>query len=252
MPPGDTANGRLVAALARLAAHESPVKLVPQTRAYLTALARLNPATAEGVAKLLEGATPSERSAAEGEVLRATSDGAPTLHALMHDTTTITMLRSGVAANVIPGEAEATVDARLLPGTSTDQLLDEVKRAIADPAVSVEMASPVSQEITRNYYLKRTAMPASSTDTDLYKAIAKNAKLLWPQAETVPTLFEAGTDATAWRERGIPVYGIYPYPLNDSILRGMHGNDERISVRSLYEGTDWIYRVLVDVAVKRP
>lgn len=93
-------------------------------------------------------------------------------------------------------------------------------------------------------------MPASSTDTDLYRALVSSSKAVWPQAEVVPALFEAGTDAKPWRERGVPVYGIYPYPLDNDTLERMHGNDERISIKSLDEGTQMMYDTLLRVASK--
>ncbi|MDB5820914.1 MAG: peptidase [Rhizobacter sp.] len=251
LPPGQTAIGQMVAALDKLAAHEPAVKLIPQTRDWLAAVARLNPGPmADGIGKLLGSTDPVVQAEGERQALQAKPAGAATLHALLRDTMTITMMKSGVEANVIPGEATALVDVRLLPKSTTDQLLEEMKRVVGNPGVTIEMASPASQEATRAYFLKRSTMPASPTSTDLYQALARNARLVWPKADTVPTLFEAGTDAIAWRERGVPVYGIYPYPLDDDILRGMHGHDERISIKSLYEGTDWVWRVLVDVATK--
>ena len=63
-----------------------------------------------------------------------------------------------------------------------------------------------------------------------------------------PALFEAGTDAVPWRERGIPVYGVYPYPISRGDLMRMHGNDERVPVTGLEQGTEWITRVLREVA----
>jgi acetylornithine deacetylase/succinyl-diaminopimelate desuccinylase-like protein len=63
-------------------------------------------------------------------------------------------------------------------------------------------------------------------------------------------LFQAGTDAGAWRSRGIPVYGIYPYPITPDELTRMHGNDERVSIKSLQQGTDLIYNTLLKVAAK--
>ena len=63
-----------------------------------------------------------------------------------------------------------------------------------------------------------------------------------------PGLAAAGTDAGAWRNRGVPVYGIYPYPITAEELTRMHGNDERVSVESLRLGTDMIYKTLVEVA----
>lgn len=65
-----------------------------------------------------------------------------------------------------------------------------------------------------------------------------------------PYLFQAGTDAGAWRSRGVPVYGIYPHAITADDLARMHGNDERVSVESLRQGTEMIYRTLVDVAAK--
>ena len=59
-----------------------------------------------------------------------------------------------------------------------------------------------------------------------------------------PALFEAGTDATPWRQRGIPVYGVYPYPISHADLMAMHGNDERSRSRGLEQGTDMLTRVL--------
>jgi len=61
---------------------------------------------------------------------------------------------------------------------------------------------------------------------------------------------KAGTDAGAWRNRGVPVYGIYPYPITDDQLTRMHGNDENVSVEALQLGTELIFKTLVDVAAK--
>lgn len=65
-----------------------------------------------------------------------------------------------------------------------------------------------------------------------------------------PYLFQAGTDASAWRSRGVPVYGIYPYPIDADELTRMHGNDEKVSVVSLEQGVQMIYRTIVDIAGK--
>jgi acetylornithine deacetylase/succinyl-diaminopimelate desuccinylase-like protein len=249
LPPMQTANGRMIAALARLSAYDTSVKLVPEARSYFGALAKLNPGPLRrGIESLLRASDSRAAANAERDVLAAKPQDAPMLHALMRDTFIITMFNSGIKPNVIPGEAEAIVNTRLLPGTTTDQLVAEMKKVLADPDLTIEIVSPLNQAAARDYYLMRTQVPASPITTDLYRAIERNAKTLWPQAEVIPALFEAGTDATAWRERGVPVYGIYPYPLNDEILLTMHGHDERIAVRSLHEGTEFVYRILLDVA----
>jgi acetylornithine deacetylase/succinyl-diaminopimelate desuccinylase-like protein len=65
-----------------------------------------------------------------------------------------------------------------------------------------------------------------------------------------PYLFQAGTDAGAWRTRGVPVYGIYPYPINAKDLERMHGNDERVPIESLESGLRMITNTLLEVAAK--
>jgi acetylornithine deacetylase/succinyl-diaminopimelate desuccinylase-like protein len=90
-------------------------------------------------------------------------------------------------------------------------------------------------------------MKPSSQDTELYRALEQSAHSLWPQTPVTPYLFQAGTDAMAWRRRGIPVYGIYPYPITAEDLRRMHGNDERVAIRSLEQGTELIYKTLVQL-----
>jgi acetylornithine deacetylase/succinyl-diaminopimelate desuccinylase-like protein len=73
---------------------------------------------------------------------------------------------------------------------------------------------------------------------------------VFPGAPITTYLFQAGTDAAAWRSRGIPVYGIYPYPIDADDLTRMHGNDERVSIESLRQGTDFIYETLLRVAAR--
>ena len=93
-------------------------------------------------------------------------------------------------------------------------------------------------------------MPQSGKDTDLFRALVHQANVVFPNVPVTTYLFQAGTDAGPWRSRGIPVYGIYPYPITNEDLTRMHGNDERVSVESLRQGTDLIYRTLVEVAGK--
>ncbi|MBI3492777.1 MAG: M20/M25/M40 family metallo-hydrolase [Acidobacteria bacterium] len=85
---------------------------------------------------------------------------------------------------------------------------------------------------------------------ELFRALVREARATFPGTEITPYLFQAGTDAGAWRSKGVPVYGIYPYPITADELTRMHGNDERVSVESLRQGTEMVYKTLVDVAGK--
>lgn len=250
-PPATMANDRLIAALAKLAAHDPAVKLVPATQTYFKALLPISPEqTASDIRQLLGAKDQGDLEAAGKRLVADNPKDGLLLHALLRDTMVITMIDAGIKPNVIPGEAKAVVNTRLLPGTTTDQMIAEIKQAIGDPAIDVSLMTAMSQQEARELYLMRTNAPSSPVDTVLYAALERNAKQVWKDAVLVPTLFEAGTDASAWRDRNIPVYGIYPYPLDDDILSRMHGNDERIGVEAIKQGVDWIYNTLREVAKK--
>jgi hypothetical protein len=93
-------------------------------------------------------------------------------------------------------------------------------------------------------------MKPSTKDSELFRALVQQSNVVFPNVPVTTYLFQAGTDSAAWRSRGIPVYGIYPYPISAEDLTRMHGNDERVSIESLQQGTDLIYKTLVQVAGK--
>jgi len=160
------------------------------------------------------------------------------------------MLNAGFRFNVIPGSAEAILNCRLIPGTDPDRLVEEIRRVIADPRIEVAIRpfpGTTPADLARRLHDFRQTRP-SSVETDLYRALAKEARTMFPGAVVTPYLFQAGTDAVAWRSRGVPVYGIYPYPIDPDDLTRMHGNDERVSLASLRQGTAMVYQTLVDVA----
>jgi acetylornithine deacetylase/succinyl-diaminopimelate desuccinylase-like protein len=100
-------------------------------------------------------------------------------------------------------------------------------------------------------YIKMAGrMKPSTKDSELFRALVEQSNSVFPGVPVTTYLFQAGTDAAAWRSRGIPVYGIYPYPISAEDLTRMHGNDERVPVESLQQGTDLIYKTLLKVAAK--
>jgi acetylornithine deacetylase/succinyl-diaminopimelate desuccinylase-like protein len=162
------------------------------------------------------------------------------------------LVNAGFRGNVIPGSADATINIRTIPGTATEDLIREIRGVIDDPHVEISVPVRVAgmTRPQRAADVGRGVGP-SSQDTDLYRALAASAKSVFPEAEVTPYLFQAGTDAVAWRSRGVPVYGIYPYPIDPDDLGRMHGNDERVSVESLRHGTELIYRTLRDIAARK-
>ena len=235
MPRSDSAIFALSKAMARLAGFETKVRLIPITRQFLATLARTSgPALAEHLRALATGTDAAATARADREISRD-----PLLHAIIRNTIAPVMLNAGFRSNVIPGSAEATVNIRLIPGTDPNDVIREMQQAIGDPSIEVKLAIPASGPV---------GDAPSSEDTDLYRSLVRQARAAFPGAEVTPYLFQAGTDAGAWRTRGVPVYGIYPYPITADELTRMHGNDETVSIESLRQGTEFIYNTLVEIA----
>ncbi|MBC7844445.1 MAG: M20/M25/M40 family metallo-hydrolase [Gemmatimonadaceae bacterium] len=235
MPLPDNPIAALASALARITAYETPVQLTTESRQFFRTLATTSTGDTSRWFRALVDGTPAEVRAADSLISRD-----PLLHAIMRNTIAPVLISGGFRSNVIPGSAQATLNLRLIPGTDPQSMVALMQRLVNDPRVAVTMGatSPVA------------GSTPSSVETELYQALALEANVQWPSAEVTPYLFQAGTDAGAWRSRGIPVYGIYPYPITNDELRRMHGNDERVSIASLQQGTDMIYRTLASVAGK--
>jgi len=261
MPRPDNAIFTLSRALAKLADYETPVRLTPSTRQFFATLARTSgPPMSDQFRNLLTD-DPALVRQADREISKD-----PLLHALMRNTIAPVTMNAGFRNNVIPGSAEATINMRVIPGTDQSELVRELERVIGDPRVTVRLgggrgggagAGRAGVDTTRPARGVaggagggggRSASQPSPEDTELFRALSKEARAQFSGADVTPYLFQAGTDAGAWRSRGVPVYGIYPYPISADELTRMHGNDERVSIESLRQGTEMIFRTLVDVA----
>lgn len=234
MPRPDNAIFALSRALAKISLVETPLVITPETKKFFTALSRTSTPPMSGYFADVVGDDPVRARRADSVISRD-----PLLHALIRNTIAPVIINGGFRANVIPGSAQATVNLRMIPGSDPAALVAELKRIVADSAIEFSLGARIY-----------AATPVSSENTDLYRALERAAKAQFPGAEVTPYLFQAGTDAGAWRARNIPVYGIYPYPIDADELTRMHGNDEKVSIASLRQGTDMIYRTLLEVAGK--
>jgi acetylornithine deacetylase/succinyl-diaminopimelate desuccinylase-like protein len=237
MPRSDSAIFALSRALAKLADHETALKLLPSTRRFFQTLAKTSSEPMATHFRNLTGNDPALVRRADREISKD-----PLLHAMMRDTIAPVIMNAGFRSNVIPGSAAVTINIRLIPGSDPMDMVGEIQRVIGDPKIDVRVAGTSSVP---------AGLAPSSDSTDLFRALEQAARRQFPGAEVTPYLFQAATDAGPWRSRGIPVYGIYPYPIDADDLSRMHGNDERVSVESLKQGTQMIYQTLVDVASRR-
>ena len=251
MPRPDNAIFTLSKAMAKIADYDTQPKLIDSTKEFFTTLEKTSkPPMSTYFHDLVSGSDPAKVRAADIEISKD-----PLLHAIMRNTIAPVFLNAGFRGNVIPGSADATLNFRTIPGTNTEELISELKAVINDPRIEVTDAGakgmPASNAAAYAEYRRAASrMKPSTKDTDLYRALVKQSNVVFPNVPVTTYLFQAGTDAAAWRTRDIPVYGIYPYPISAEDLTRMHGNDERVSIESLQQGTDLIYKTLLQVAAK--
>jgi acetylornithine deacetylase/succinyl-diaminopimelate desuccinylase-like protein len=226
-PFPDTAIERLGRAVGRLSASCMPLHPIPLVRqAMQTWLDALGPEA------------PSLDEVLAGEVTEATL--APffgplsrSINAMLRNTATPTILESGVRVNVIPGEARAELDGRILPGMSQEQVAREVRQVINDEAVAVDV---------------KLYFPASEGGSDhaLYRTVERVIAILDPGSRLVPHLLVAVSDARYLMRRGIRVCGFSPMQEDADApwAQLIHGDDERISVENLGFGVRAIYHIV--------
>jgi len=163
-------------------------------------------------------------------------------YAIEHSTISVTWIRSGVGdppkINVIPSVAEAGLDCRVLPGTTRDQWIADVRRRLGDPSLAVEVINESDDPIV------------TPTDTALYRNLDAAIRRLHPDARVAPTLIPYGTDANAFRPRGARSYGIFPAVVSAEIVAGMHGDAERVPLDGVKEAVRVFFEALRDTLAR--
>jgi len=153
----------------------------------------------------------------------------------VRDTVVLTILQGGSKANVIPSESTATFDCRLIPGTSKEEFLKEIKRRLGDGIEIKALAE--SQSI----------LP-SPLDTDLYKAIQKFAAENDADCPVVSLLLPGATDSRFLRDKGIIAYDFCPFRLTEKDLLRVHGNNERVALENLRFGMRMMVKIIKEIA----
>jgi len=157
---------------------------------------------------------------------------------MLHNTASPTQLLAGTALNVIPSEAIAHLDGRIIPGQTAASFAQELRARINDPHVTVEL-NPISSG------------HESSADTELFRAIKTAIETHDPGAMIVPYLLPALTDSRFLVPKGIVAYGfdpMQPEPGWPSPLEMAHGHDERISIANIAFGLRVLYDTIMHIA----
>lgn len=234
VPQRDNAVLKLARALQQLDEHSFPMHITSTARNYV-----------EGLAQAVGGlAGVSLRAALDPKTNRRAFEKLPLdeglrgmLYAMLHNTATPTLLNAGSKINVIPSVAHAQVDARLVPGQTTETFLSELRAAVGNE-MEIEFHQPTMTGIE--------ADPQSPLYETMVRALRQND----PHALVLPDLVVGATDARHVTKLGTKVYGFCPMFDEASELSRVHGHDERISLDNVGFGARVLYQVVSEFASK--
>ena len=224
LPGPDNAIYRLAAALGRLEAFKFPVTLTATTRASFDAFSALEKAsTASDMHAVAQ--SPPDLAAAErlSQNVR--------LNAQLRTTCVATLISGGHAENALPQRARATIQCRMLPGDSAENVQNLLIATIADPAVRVSLDAPP------------IVSPESPPTPQLLKKIALLVHSMWPGVPIIPTMATGFSDDRQTRNAGMPSYDISGVWADVDENRA-HGRDERIGMQAFDESVEFTYRLL--------
>ncbi len=228
IPLADSSVNRLLNALERVRAWETPINVPAEIATGYRALA------AQQTDPLLKTAYADIEKALGNPTLRAKLLTDRTLNAQVRNTITITGLHGSDKVNVIPGVAWAQLDVRLLPGETPEGFIKTLREVLADPSLEIEI-------------LEGSVPTGSSPDTALMDAIRKVAARRDPNVPVIPTMLTSSTDSPTFRSAGITAYGFEPYKMDDGELDRAHGDDERLSVENVGFALKFLYEVLLEL-----
>jgi acetylornithine deacetylase/succinyl-diaminopimelate desuccinylase-like protein len=236
VPRTDNALVHLSAAVAKIGAWETPLRMNDTTRTYFERLALIS--TPEMAARYA-GITDSSRTSA---VQRYLAQNEPMHYSMLRTSVVPTILNAGFRSNVIPSQAEATIDVRMAPGEDQKAFFDQMERVIGDPAVKIERLTDSDRPPT----------PPSRLDTEMFRALETVSKRTYPGSVTLPVMLTGATDMAYLRAKGIQSYGIGPASSDeDRTNYGAHSDVERLLETSLYSFVRFTWETVTEVSASK-
>lgn len=237
VPRHDNAIYSLAAALTRLQAFSFPLKLNEVTRKYLEYSAQK--AEGQRSADLLAVAKiPPDPQAVE----RLSED--PNYNSLLRTTCVATMLSGGHAPNALPQAARANVNCRIFPEEEPEDVRQTLTRVIADPQVGVRF---VEQQAADGSVIVPVSVPPSPLNPELISAVKKIVTKMWPGVPVIPDMSQGASDSTYLRIGAMPAYVFSGVFIDSDDVRA-HGRDERVRASSFYEGVEFNYQLIRELA----
>lgn len=227
MPLPGSATNKLVRALHKLDEAGPNFKVLQPVEEYFKNVSNLESGELKDIYATIADSVkdPAKAKLVMGDILKSS---------MLYNTVSLTVLKAGYKTNVIPGEATAQLDCRILPGVTKEEVVEYVKKTIDDPTIDVEV-------------LEWDQAGPSRLDTELFDAIKAVAAEEAPGVPVVPVLVPWFTDSHWFRELGLTAYGFEPVEIDAVHMATMHGVDERIPVKGIEDGVRRMYKILTRV-----
>jgi acetylornithine deacetylase/succinyl-diaminopimelate desuccinylase-like protein len=228
VPSKNNAIYHLAGGLSRLSQFDFPVKLNPTTSAWLEEASSFEEKQTGSDMLAVASGRPDAAAVARLSAL-------PAYYAQIRTTCVATLLEAGDADNALPQKAQATINCRVLPGESIAEVEKTLNRVVDDEQIAIK---PVWTHVTS---------APSPLKPEIFDAIKKVTSEFWPGIPVIPSMSTGATDGSFLRNAGIPVYGTSGRADDISESRA-HGKDERVIVKSFYEGQEYLYRLVKRLA----
>lgn len=233
VPRVDNAVSILAQAVAKAGAWETEARLNKTTRTYFQRLATIS--EPQDAWRFNNVENPDETAGIQEHFLNTF----PYHYSIMRTSVVPTVIDAGFRKNVIPSEASAILDIRMLPDEDVDGFYQLLANVIDDPRVTI-----VPEDIYR------PAAPPSKIDNEMFRILESNAKKMYPGVMVLPTMSTGATDMAQVRAKGMQAYGIGPARTREELTsgHGAHGDDERISEDAFVDLVRYLWNVVIDVA----
>jgi acetylornithine deacetylase/succinyl-diaminopimelate desuccinylase-like protein len=226
LPTKDNAIYHLAEGLARLSKFTFPFKLNETTRAYFQRIAEFE---GDQMAADIRSIISGRPDPASLSLVRLSAN--PAYNAQLRTTCVATMLEGGHAYNALPQVARATINCRIMPGEPVDEVKATLVQVLADDQISVtQIDEPILSA-------------PSALHEEIMGAVEKVSAEFWPGTPIVPTMSAGATDGSYLRNAGIPTYGHSGLASDVDDVR-VHGKDERVLVKSFFDGQEYLYRLV--------
>jgi acetylornithine deacetylase/succinyl-diaminopimelate desuccinylase-like protein len=226
-PRLDNAVTHLAAAVAKVGNWEAPMRLNETTRRFFQQIAKISPPDKAKIYQHVE----------DHDAQQKLHETEPSYYSMLRTSLVPTIIKGGFRINVIPAEAEATLDVRALPDENMDALKASLAKLINDPAVEI-ISTPGNQ---------RPATPPSGLDNDGFHALEKAQQKVFPGVQTIPIMQVGATDSSELRAKGVQAYGIGT-PASRDDNRRVHGNDERTEIAGFGKFIQFLYAATTELA----